>query len=120
MVDLTLGALPDTLRERADQLDRYAPAAAEAFREAAELTQAALDAWAAEPITPDQAEAEGICSAETVRRKVRSGAADNVGTPGKILVRRGDIQKGTGGRKRKRASSEQAARRAALSRMRRA
>jgi len=85
--------LPETFRAKAAQLARYAPAAAEAFTEAAELAEEALSAAANETLTPQQIEDAGICAAETVRRAVRAGEVENAGTPGKILVRRGDLGK---------------------------
>lgn len=83
--------LPAIYRERASQLLRYAPAAAEAFNEAAELLEAALGTLDAEPLTPEQIEAEGLCSAETVRRHVREQKIENVGSAGRIQVRRADV-----------------------------
>jgi hypothetical protein len=83
--------LPSVYRERASQLLRYAPAAAEAFNEAAELLEAAFKMVDAEPLTPEQVEAEKLCSAETVRRHVREHKIENVGTPGRIKIRRSDV-----------------------------
>jgi hypothetical protein len=82
--------LPTLYRNRASQLLRYAPAAAEAFIEAAELLEAALIAADAEFLTPKQIEHEGLCSAETVRRHVRQRKVENVGTTGRIQIRRAD------------------------------
>lgn len=73
-------------RQRAEQLERYAPPAAEAFRSAADELAAALAEAGYSALTPAEAEAEGRCSAETVRRMVRDGRAENVGTPGAIRV----------------------------------
>jgi hypothetical protein len=82
--------LPTFYRNRATQLLRYAPAAAEAFNEAAELLEAALLALDAELLTPEEVEDEGLCSAETVRRHVRQQKVENVGTAGRIQIRRAD------------------------------
>jgi hypothetical protein len=45
----------------------------------------------AEPMTPEQAEVEGLCSAETIRRHVRERKIENVGSGGRIQVRRADV-----------------------------
>lgn len=99
--------LLDRWRELAETLEPFAAAAAEAYRRAAQELEDALRAAATEPITPRQAEAEGICDAETVRRAVREGRATNVGTPGRILVPRNQLPRGRG---RRRSSFEEIAR----------
>lgn len=83
--------LPTLYRDRATQLLRYAPAAAEAFNEAAELLEVALAAQDAELLTPEEVEEEGLCSAETVRRHVREQKVENFGTAGRIRIRRIDV-----------------------------
>lgn len=93
--------LPSRWREKAESLARYAPSAAEAFREAAETLEAEIRDATESPLTPEQIAASGLCSAETVRRAVRSGAVENVGSAGKILVRTSDTKKLPKGRGRK-------------------
>lgn len=94
-------------RHQAVQFRRYAPEIANLMEDHALELEDALRAAAAEPISPSQAEAEGICDAETVRRAVREGRATNVGTPGRIRVPRNQVPRG---RNRKRASFEEIAR----------
>lgn len=117
--------LPACWRSLADLLHRYEPRAAQAFRDAADDLEAALEREANEELSPEQIEAEGICSAETVRRKTRDGSVQNVGTPGRIKVRRGDLDrlprarrrrggKGPGGTRAGPVSSEEVARRVAV------
>jgi hypothetical protein len=105
-----LAALPDQWRALAATLDPYAPPAAEAYRRASDALTSALQACAEEPVTPEQAEAEGVCGAEAVRARVRRGQAENVGTATRIAVRRKDLPSG---RKRKAAPFGKAAMRAA-------
>jgi hypothetical protein len=116
--------LPASWRSFADLLKRYDAGAAQAFRDAADALEAALEREANEELSPEQVAAEGICSAETVRRKTRDGSVENVGTPGRIKVRRGDLDhlpgarrrrggKGPGGTRSGPVSSEEVARRVA-------
>lgn len=102
-----LPELPVRWRELAATLEPFAAPAAEAYRRAARELEEAMHAATVEPITPAQAEAEGICDAETVRRAVREGRASNVGTPGKIMVPRAQVPRG---RKARRSSFEEIAR----------
>ena len=57
----------------------------------------ALQAAETEALTPAEAQAAGLCDAETLRRAVRKGRAQNVGSKGKIRVPRNQIPKGRGG-----------------------
>lgn len=108
-------ALPAEWLRQAEYLAPYAPAAAEAFRQAAHDLTDALELQGDIPLTPAELEAMGRCSAETVRRAVRSGSIENVGTPGKIKVRAGDTAKlpKARGRPSKRTSYGKIARRIA-------
>jgi hypothetical protein len=90
----TLAELPTWFRERAAELAVYAPVAAHAFIEAAEAADLVLRRYNEEPLTPAQAEAEHLCDAETLRRAVREGRAENVGTPGAIRVPRAQVPRG--------------------------
>jgi hypothetical protein len=89
-----LAALPDQWRALADTLDPYAAPAAEAYRRAADELATALQRLQDEPVTPEQAESEGVCGAEAVRARVRRGKVENVGTETRIKVRRKDLPSG--------------------------
>ena len=117
--------LPARWRCFADLQQRYEAGVAQAYRDAADALEAALEREANEELSPEQIEAEGICSAETVRRRTRDGSIENVGTPGRIKVRRGDLDrlprargrrggKGPGGTRSGPISSEEVARRVAV------
>lgn len=102
---MTLAALPDRWREDAAALRRRMDArGAELMEQLADELDAALLEIASEPVTPAEAEAEGICDAETARRAVREGRAENVGTSGRIKVPRLQLPRGRG-RKRSGAAS---------------
>ena len=78
-------------RERGDDLDPYAPAAAEAFRTAASELEAALQAAEDELLPPAQAVPESGSSARTLRDHVAKGTLKNYGKRGAPLYRRGDL-----------------------------
>lgn len=78
-------------RERGDELDPYAPAAAEAFRTAAAELEAALQAAEDELLPPAQAVPESGSSARTLRDHVAKGTLKNYGKRGAPLYRRGDL-----------------------------
>jgi hypothetical protein len=89
-----LAALPDQWRALAATLDPYAAPAAEAYRRAADALATALERIQDEPVTPEQAEAEGLCGAEAVRARVRRGQVENVGTETRIKVKRKELPSG--------------------------
>jgi hypothetical protein len=83
--------LPATWRDRAAELDPYAPPAAEAFRTAAAELEATLRAAADEELTLAEAAAESGYSAERLRRKVAGGEIPNAGRKGAPRIRRADL-----------------------------
>lgn len=77
-------------RSRATQLDRYAPVAAQAFRDAADELEAALDSSADTVSLRDAAKLGGY-SVDHLQRLVRVGSIANVGRKGKPRIRRVDV-----------------------------
>lgn len=63
----------------------------------ADELETAISAYLEEPVTPEQAEREGVCTAEAVRAAVRGGRVENVGTPTRHKVRRKDLPRGRKG-----------------------
>ena len=86
-------ALPCVWRARADDIGRFSPAAAEAFREAAAQLDAALIAADAEVLTLEQAEAESGYSADHLRHLIASNKIANAGAKGRPRIRRKDLPK---------------------------
>ncbi len=84
-------SLAEHWRTRADELERYAPAAAVAFREcAAELdAQGRQDADAV--LTLQEAALASGYSPEHLRHQIAAGAIPNVGRKGRPRVRAGDL-----------------------------
>lgn len=78
-------------RERADLLDRYAPPAAQAFRDAAEELDASLRDEADASLTLDQASRESGYTADHLRHLVAQGTIPNAGKKGAPRVRRADL-----------------------------
>lgn len=95
------------LRRRAD------PRGARILESVAKELEDALAEWRNAPITPAEAEAEGVCTAEAVRKAVREGRAENLGTPTRVQVRRQDLPRGRGGGQRSASSFGRSAMRAA-------
>lgn len=95
-LELRMDEVSKRWRELADTLEPYAPAAAEAWRRAALELAAEVGAYLNEPLTPEEAEAEGLCQAESVRKAAREGRAENIGTATRIRVRRKDVPRGKG------------------------
>ena len=83
--------LPAAWRSRADELERYAAPAAEAFRMAAGELDAALREAAEAPLTLNEATAEGGYSNRRLRELIASGALVNVGRKGAPRIRRADL-----------------------------
>ena len=93
-----LQSLCTAWRERAELFRRHgAEPQARTCEELAKELEQQLIAAENEALTPAEAEAAGLCDAETLRRAVRKGRAQNVGTAGKIRVPRNQIPKGRGG-----------------------
>ncbi len=89
-----LADLPTLYREKAAQLERYAPAAAEAFREAAELAEKALSENMMEPLDLHTAAQESGYSETHLRRMLREGTLPDAG--GGTILRR-DLPRKPGG-----------------------
>jgi hypothetical protein len=79
---VTAADLPRLYREKAALLERYAPAAAEAFREAAELAQAALHASEMEALDLARAEIESGYTRGHLLRLLAEGRIPNASTAG--------------------------------------
>ena len=83
--------LPAEWRSRADELQRYASPAAEAFRMAAEELDAALREAADAPLTLGEAATASGYSKRRLRELIASGTLPNVGRKGSPRVRCGDL-----------------------------
>ena len=83
--------LPAFWRSRADEIERYAPPVAEAFRVAAGELMAALHEAANTELTLDEAAAESGYSKRTLRQFVSGGSIPNAGRKGAPRIRRGDL-----------------------------
>lgn len=86
-----LGALAARWRLRAEELEPYAPAAAEAFRRAAAELEAARAAEMDQILTLDEGAREAGVSADHLRHLVSAGRVPNAGRKGAPRVRRGDL-----------------------------
>jgi hypothetical protein len=89
--DVTAAALPAAWRERAEGLERYVPAVATAFRDAAQELEAALRSEADKLLTLQEAAAASGMHADHVRHLVRDGRLHNYGRKGAPRVRAGDL-----------------------------
>lgn len=78
-------------RARAGDLERYAPAAAEAFRQAATELEEHVHAAGAEELTLDQAASESGYSKRRLRELVAAGTVPNSGRKGAPRIRRSDL-----------------------------
>ncbi len=78
-------------RARGDDLDPYAPAAAEAFRTAASELEAALQAAEEELLPPAESSAESGLSRRRLRELEAEGKLENHGRKGAPLYKRGDL-----------------------------
>jgi hypothetical protein len=85
-----LVALLSHWRSRARDLERYAPAAAQAFRDAADELAEALDG-AEESVSLKEAAMLGGYSADSLQRMVAAGRIQNFGRKGKPRIRRADV-----------------------------
>jgi hypothetical protein len=91
MTPLHLGDLPGRWRGKAAELERYAPAVAAAFQDAASELERALTAGADERLTLGQAAAESSYSTDHLSRLIREGKLANVGRPHAPRIRRADL-----------------------------
>ena len=80
-------------RERADLLEPYAPAAATAFREAADLAEGAWRDFQGEELSLKEAAEESGYSEAHMQRLIAEGSIPNAGRKHKPKVRRGDLPK---------------------------
>src|SRR5689334_12602220 len=87
---MLVSALPAQWRSRATELERYAPVAAQAFRDAAEELEKTLDATN-DSVTLREAAAIGGYSIDALQRLVAQNRIDNVGRKGKPRIRRADV-----------------------------
>ena len=78
-------------RERGDELDPYSPAAAEAFRRAADELDEALQAEKGELLSPAAASTESGLSKRRIRELDAEGKLANHGRKGAPLYKRGDL-----------------------------
>jgi hypothetical protein len=73
--------LPNHYRAKAQTLERFAPAAAEAFREAAEELEQAQSAFDHEPLTLTAAASESPYTADWLGKLIKQGKLPNAGRP---------------------------------------
>jgi hypothetical protein len=83
---IIVSALPAHWRARAAELERFAPAATQAFREAADQLQEALPS-AEESVTLREAADIGGYSVDALQRMVAAGRIENAGRKGKPRIR---------------------------------
>lgn len=83
---MIISALARHWRARAAELERFAPAAAQAFREAADQLQDALQS-VEESVTLREAAEIGGYSVDALQRLVASGRIENAGRKGKPRIR---------------------------------
>jgi hypothetical protein len=83
---MIVSALPSRWRARATELERFSPAAAEAFRDAAAQLSEALEA-SEEAVTLAEASEIGGYSVDSLQRMVAAGRIENTGRKGKPRIR---------------------------------
>lgn len=88
---LSPASLPTAWRDRADELEPYAGAAAEAFRRAADELEAALREQADEELTLAQAAEESGYSKRRLRELIADGVVPQAGRKHAPRVRRADL-----------------------------
>ena len=88
---MIVAALLSHWRSRASDLERYAPAAAQAFRQAADELAEALNGAAEETVSLKEAEMLGGYPVDSLQRMVACGRIQNVGRKGKPRIRRADV-----------------------------
>jgi hypothetical protein len=87
--------LADLWRTEAERLERFAPAAAVAFRDAAAQLETAIRAEADEVLTLTEAAMASGHSVDHLRHLVAAGVLHNAGRKGAPRVRRSDLPKKT-------------------------
>ena len=87
---MLVSALPTHWRARATELERYAPAAAQAFKDAADQLQDVLQATA-DSVSIKEAATLGGFTIDHIQRLVRQGRIENVGRKGKPRIRCEDV-----------------------------
>jgi hypothetical protein len=85
-----VAALLSQWRSRASDLERYAPAAAQAFRDAADELAEALNG-AEETVSLKEASMLGGYPVDSLQRMVAGGRIQNFGRKGKPRIRRVDV-----------------------------
>ena len=90
---MTPATLPPTWRARADELERFAPAAAEAFRAAADELEEAIRTAGDATLTLAEASMESGLAERTLRQHVAEGKLPNAGRKGAPRIRRADLPK---------------------------
>ena len=83
-------ALSSQWRSRASELERYAPVAAQAFRDAADELEKALRSGQ-ETVSLKEAAMLGGYSGDTLQKMVASGRIQNFGRKGKPRIRRAEV-----------------------------
>jgi len=87
---MIVSALPAHWRSRATELAPYAPAAAQAFRDAADQLDEALQA-PDDSVSISEAASLGGFSIDRLQKLVANGRIANVGRKGKPRIRREDV-----------------------------
>lgn len=87
---MILAALLPHWRSRASDLEPYAPAAAQAFRDAADELEEALQSGE-ESLSLKEASALGGYSVDALQRMVASGRIQNLGRKGKPRISRANV-----------------------------
>jgi hypothetical protein len=89
--DLSAAGLPAAWRAKAEELERFAPPAAAAFRDAALELETALRVDANAVLTLAEAAMASGYSKSHLRHRIASGAIPNVGKKRSPRVRAGDL-----------------------------
>ena len=92
-LDVKPSALPSVWRDRADQLEPYAPAVAVAFRTAAAELEQGFEGYANEALDLDAATGESGYSREHLLELLRTGKLTNVGGKRRPKIRRVELPK---------------------------
>ena len=87
---MIVAALLSQWRSRASDLERYAPVAAQAFRDAADELAEALDG-AEETVSLNEASMLGGYPVDSLQRMVAHGRIPNYGRKGKPRIRRAEV-----------------------------
>ena len=104
---MIVSALPAHWRTLANDLERYAPVAAQAFRDAADQLEDAL-LTTVDSVSLAEAAALGGFSVDHIQRLVAKGRIANLGRKGKPRIRRDDVPVKPGHAARLRRSSASA------------